>query len=74
MEEDALRLVQCHGDFSKTDGSGFERDNEEIRESRDVLCGRRGNSDTYLGRSRRQTRRGLPLHEESRLEMQTIEM
>ena len=24
MEEDALRLVQCHGNLSKTDGSGFD--------------------------------------------------
>ena len=40
---------------------------EEVR-------GRRGHSDTHLGRSHRQTQRGLPLHVENRLEMQTIEM
>ena len=63
MEEDAPRLVQRHGDLSKTDGSGFDQDNEEVRESRDVLRGRRGRSDTNIGRSHRQTRRGLQMHE-----------
>ena len=74
VEEDALRLVQCHGDLSKTDGSGFDQDNKEVRKSRDVLCGRRGHSDTHLGRSHRQTRRGLKLHEKSHFEMQTVEV
>ena len=74
VEENALWLVQCHGDLSKRDDSGFDQDNEEIRESRDVLRGRRGHSDTHLGRSHRQTCLGLPLHEESRPEMQTVEM
>ena len=32
MEEDALRLVQGHGHFSKTDGSGFDQSDEEVRE------------------------------------------
>ena len=29
MEEDALRLVQCNGHFSKTDGSGFDRSDDK---------------------------------------------
>ena len=66
--------MQCHGDLSKTIGSGFDKDNEEVRESRDVLRGRRGHGYTFFGKSHRQTRRGLLLHEESRLEMQTVEM
>ena len=39
VEEDALRLVQCNGHFSKTDGSGFDESDQEVRESRDVLRG-----------------------------------
>ena len=39
VEEDALRLVQCNGPFSKTDGSGFDESDPEVRESRDVLRG-----------------------------------
>ena len=34
MEEDALRLVQCNGHFSKADGSGFDQSDQEVRESR----------------------------------------
>ena len=34
-----LCLVQCHGDLSKTDGSGFNQDIKEVLESRDVLRG-----------------------------------
>ena len=37
MEEDVFRIVQCHGDLSKTDGSGFDQHKLEVRESRDVL-------------------------------------
>ena len=74
MKEDTLRLVQCHGDLSKTVGSEFDQDNEEVRESCDVLRGRRGHGDTHFGKSHRQTPRGLRLHEESRLEMQNVEM
>ena len=37
VEEDALRLVQSNGHFSKTDGSGFDQSDEEIRGSCDVL-------------------------------------
>ena len=36
MEEDALRLVQCIGHFSKTDGSGFHQSDKEVREL--VMC------------------------------------
>ena len=39
VEEDALRLVECNGHFSKTDGSGFDQSDEEVRESGDVLRG-----------------------------------
>ena len=39
VEEDALRLVQCNGHFSKTDGSGFDWSDQEVREPRDVLRG-----------------------------------
>ena len=39
VEEDALRLVQHHGNFSKTDGSGFDESDEEVREPCDVLRG-----------------------------------
>ena len=39
VEEDALRLVQCNGHFSKTDGSGSDESDQEVRESRDVLRG-----------------------------------
>ena len=39
VEEDTLRLVQCNGHFSKTDGSGFDESDQEVRESCDVLCG-----------------------------------
>ena len=39
VEVDALRLVQPHGHFSKTDGSGFDKSDEEVRESCDVLRG-----------------------------------
>ena len=46
--EDALRLVQCHGDLSKTDSSCFDQCNEDVRESRDVLRGWRGHSDIHL--------------------------
>ena len=38
VEEDGLRLVQCNGHFSKTDGSGFDQSDEEERESCDVVC------------------------------------
>ena len=48
--------MQRHGDLSKTDGSGFDQDSEKFRKSRDVLRGRRGHSDTHLGRTHRQTR------------------
>ena len=48
VEEDALWLVQCHGDLSKTDGSGFDQDNEEVTESRDVLRGRHGLSGRVI--------------------------
>ena len=34
-----LRLVQRHGHFSKTDGSGFGQSDEEVRESCDGLRG-----------------------------------
>ena len=37
--EDAHRLVQCNGHFSKTDGSGFDQSDQNVRESRDVLRG-----------------------------------
>ena len=39
MEEDALRLVQRNGHFSKTEGSGFDQSHKEVRESCDVLGG-----------------------------------
>ena len=39
VEKDSLRLVQCHGDLLKSDGSGFEQSNEEVRESSDALRG-----------------------------------
>ena len=39
VEEDAHRLVQCNGHFSKTDGSGFDESDQEVREPRDVLRG-----------------------------------
>ena len=39
VEEDALRLVQCNGHFSKADGSGFDRSDQKVRESLDVLRG-----------------------------------
>ena len=39
MEEDALRLVQHNGHFSKTDGSGCDQSDEEVREPSDVLRG-----------------------------------
>ena len=32
MEEDALRLVQRNGHFSKTNGSGFDQSDEEVRD------------------------------------------
>ena len=38
MEEDALRLVQRDGPFSKTDGSGFDQSDEEVREPGDVIA------------------------------------
>ena len=38
VEEDAFRLVQRNG-HSKTDGSGFDQIDEEVRESYDVLRG-----------------------------------
>ena len=50
VEEDALRLVQCNGHFSKTDGSGFDVSDQEVRESRDVLRRWRSHSDTDPGR------------------------
>ena len=31
MGEDTLRFMQCHGDLSETDGSGFDQSNEEVR-------------------------------------------
>ena len=46
VEEDALRLVQRNGHFSKTDGSGFDQSDKEAWEPCDVLRGRRGHSDT----------------------------
>ena len=36
VEEDALRLVQCNGHFSKTDGSGFDQSDKEVRNL--VMC------------------------------------
>ena len=39
VEEDALRLMQCDGNFSKADGSGFDRSDKKVRESLDVLRG-----------------------------------
>ena len=39
MEEDALWLVQRHNHFSKTDGSGFDQSDEDVREPCDVLRG-----------------------------------
>ena len=36
VEEDALRLVQCNSNFSKTDGPGFDRSDQKVRESLDV--------------------------------------
>ena len=39
VEEDALRLVQCNGNISKVDGSGFDQSDKEVRESCDVLRG-----------------------------------
>ena len=39
VEEDALLVVQRDGHFSKTDGSGFDQSDEEVREPGDVLCG-----------------------------------
>ena len=50
VEEDALRLVQRNGHFSKTDGSGFDQSDKEVREPGDVLRGRRGHSETNPGR------------------------
>ena len=38
MEEDALRLVQRNGHFSKTDGLGFDQSDKEVRESCRVMC------------------------------------
>ena len=35
MVEDALRLVQRNGHFSKTDGSGFDQSDKEVRKSCD---------------------------------------
>ena len=49
-EEDALWLVQRHGRFSKTDGSGFDQSDEEVREPCDVLSGWRGHCNNHLGR------------------------
>ena len=40
MEEVALRLMQHNGHFSKTDGSGFDQSDEEVRELCDVLRAR----------------------------------
>ena len=37
VEEDALWLVQRRGHFQKTDGSGFDQSDEEVREPCDVL-------------------------------------
>ena len=34
---------------SKTDGSGFDQSDQEVRESRDALRGRRGHSDINPG-------------------------
>ena len=48
MEEDAFWILQCDGDLSKTDGSGFDQHNKEVWESRDVLCGGT-DSYTHLG-------------------------
>ena len=42
----------CNGNLSKTDGSRFDQDNEELRKPRDVLRGRQGHSDTHLDRSK----------------------
>ena len=39
VEEDALRLVQCNSNLSKADGSGFDRSDQKVRESLDVLRG-----------------------------------
>ena len=39
VEEDALRLVQCNGIFLKADGSGFDRRDQKVRDSLDVLRG-----------------------------------
>ena len=39
VEEDALRLVQCNSNVSKADGSGFDRSDQKVRESLDVLRG-----------------------------------
>ena len=39
VEEDALWLVHRNGHFSKTDGSGFDQSDEEVREPGNVLCG-----------------------------------
>ena len=39
MEIEALWLVQRHGHFSKTDSSGFDQSDEEVREPCDVLRG-----------------------------------
>ena len=50
VEEYDLRLVQRNGHFSKTDGSGFDQSDIEVREPCDVLRGRRGHSDTNPGR------------------------
>ena len=50
VEEDALRLVQGNGPFSKTDDSGFDQSDKDERETCDVLRGRRGHSDTNPGR------------------------
>ena len=50
MEEYALRLVQRNGHFSKTDGSGFDQSDKEVRESCDVLRGLRSHSNTDTGR------------------------
>ena len=39
VEEDVLRLVQRNGHFSKTDGSGFDQSDKDVRESCETLRG-----------------------------------
>ena len=74
MEKDALWFSQRHGYVSTIGGTRTNRCNEEIRQPGDVLCGRRGNSDTNTGGPHRATGGGVHLHEEVRTKMQAIKV